>query len=189
MAELSSRVWTVPNVISMARLALVPVFGLLVVTGRDVPAVIALCLAGASDWLDGVIARRFNQMSRLGRLLDPVADRLYIFVTLLGLAYRDLVPWLLILVIVARELFLLALQLRLRRYGYAPLQVNFVGKAATFALMYSFPLLLVAGLGGVLGEICRVVGWSAALWGVGLYWVSAAIYARQVSGAVRVAAA
>lgn len=185
MTELSTRVWTVPNVISMCRLALVPVFGFLVFTERDVAAVIALVVAGLSDWADGVIARRFHQMTILGRVLDPIADRFYIFVTLLGLAYRELVPWWLVMVIAARELVLLVTQLVLRRHGYAPLQVNFVGKAATFALMYSFPLLLLAGIDGAIGRVSEVAGWAAALWGVGLYWASAAIYIGQVREAVR----
>jgi cardiolipin synthase len=97
---LSSRVWTVPNVISMLRLALVPVFAWLILTEQDVAAVVVLIVAGASDWFDGVIARRFDQMSRLGQLLDPAADRLYILVTLIGLGSRGFVPWWLVAVIV-----------------------------------------------------------------------------------------
>ncbi len=176
---LSSRVWTVPNVISMMRLALVPVFAVLIMTERDVAAVIVLVVAGASDWFDGVIARRFNQMSKLGQLLDPAADRLYILVTLVGLGSRGFVPWWLVAVIVGRDVLLVSLLPALRRRGLAPLQVHVAGKAGTFALMYSFPLLLLAHLGGTLGHLSLVFGWAAALWGIGLYWLSAAIYIRQ----------
>ena len=176
---LSSRVWTVPNVISMLRLALVPVFAWLILTEQDVAAVVVLIVAGASDWFDGVIARRFDQMSRLGQLLDPAADRLYILVTLVGLGLRGFVPWWLVAVIVGRDVLLTALLPALRRRGLAPLQVHVAGKAGTFALMYSFPLLLLAHLGGTLGYLSLVVGWAAALWGIALYWLSAGIYIRQ----------
>jgi len=176
---LSSRVWTVPNVISMLRLALVPVFAWLILTEQDVAAVVVLIVAGASDWFDGVIARRFDQMSRLGQLLDPAADRLYILVTLIGLGLRGFVPWWLVAVIVGRDVLLTALLPALRRRGLAPLQVHVAGKAGTFALMYSFPLLLLAHLGGTLGYLSLVVGWAAALWGIALYWLSAGIYIRQ----------
>lgn len=176
---LSSRVWTVPNVISMLRLALVPVFAWLILTEQDVAAVVVLIVAGASDWFDGVIARRFDQMSRLGQLLDPAADRLYILVTLIGLGSRGFVPWWLVAVIVGRDVLLTALLPALRRRGLAPLQVHVAGKAGTFALIYSFPLLLLAHLGGTLGYLSLVVGWAAALWGIALYWLSAGIYIRQ----------
>jgi cardiolipin synthase len=183
--EPSARVWTIPNLISMLRLALVPVFAVLIFSGADVAAVIVLMAAGASDWLDGVIARRFNQTSRLGQLLDPAADRLYIFVTLLGLAYRGFVPWWLVGLIASRDILLTALLPVLTRHGIAPWQVHLVGKAGTFALMYSFPLLLLAKFGDTFGYLCHVVGWAAALWGVALYWVSAGIYLGQMARAIR----
>lgn len=179
MTELSNRVWTIPNLISMARLALVPVFAVLIFTEQDVAAVVVLMVAGASDWFDGVIARRFDQTSRLGQVLDPAADRLYILVTLVGLGSRGFVPWWLVALIVGRDVLLVALLLPLRQHNLAPLQVHVAGKAGTFTLMYSFPLLLLAHLGGTLGYLCLVVGWAAALWGVALYWFSAVIYVRQ----------
>lgn len=175
----SDRVWTVPNVISFLRLALVPVFAVLILTRQDVPAVAVLMVAGATDWIDGAIARRFNQISRLGQLLDPAADRLYILVTLVGLGSRGFVPWWLVAIIVGRDVLLTALLPALRRHNLAPLQVHVAGKAGTFALMYSFPLLLLAHLGGTVGYLAFVVGWAAALWGIGLYWLSAVIYIRQ----------
>ncbi|HLS50130.1 MAG TPA: CDP-alcohol phosphatidyltransferase family protein, partial [Actinomycetaceae bacterium] len=135
----SARVWTVPNAISATRLLLVPVFAWLIVAEHDVAALIVLMVAGASDWLDGFIARRFNQSSSLGQALDPAADRLYIFVTLIGLAYRDLIPWWLVAIIVARELVLAATLPVLLRHGYKQLPVHLAGKAGTFCLMYAFP--------------------------------------------------
>jgi cardiolipin synthase len=183
--EVSTRVWTLPNVISGGRLLLVPVFGVLIFTERDLAALIVLVVAGASDWVDGVIARRFHQASRLGQLLDPAADRLYIFVTLVGLAWRELVPWWLVVVIAARDLLLAAMLPVLNRHGYGPLPVHLAGKAGTFALMYAFPLLLLANVPGVVGTVAWTFGWASALWGVVLYWFAAALYVEQVLRIVR----
>lgn len=183
--EVSDRVWTVPNAISAIRLALVPVFAMLIFTERDAAALVVLVVAGASDWFDGVIARRFNQTSRLGQLLDPAADRLYIFVTLVGLAWRELVPWWLVLVIVLRDVVLACLLPVLNRHGYGPLPVHLAGKAGTFALMYAFPLLLLASVPGTVGTLAWTVGWASAWWGVGLYWVAALLYVDQVVRIVR----
>ncbi|MFD1507666.1 CDP-alcohol phosphatidyltransferase family protein [Georgenia yuyongxinii] len=181
----SERVLTLPNAISFARLLLVPVFGVLIFTERDVAALVVLVVAGASDWFDGVIARRFNQMSRLGQLLDPAADRLYIFVTLVGLAWRELVPWWLVVVIALRDVLLAALLPVLTRHGYGPLPVHLAGKAGTFALMYAFPLLLLANVPGTFGTVAWTFGWASALWGVGLYWLAAVLYVDQVVRIVR----
>ncbi|HLS73249.1 MAG TPA: CDP-alcohol phosphatidyltransferase family protein [Actinomycetaceae bacterium] len=184
-ARARERVWTVPNAISFLRLALIPVFAWLILAEHDVWALVVLALAGATDWLDGFIARRFDQMSRLGVLLDPAADRLYIFATLLGLAYRDLVPWWLVVVIVARELVLATTIPVLLRYGYGALPVHMAGKAGTFCLMYAFPLLLLASVPGLVGEVAWTVGWAVALWGVGLYWFACLLYLEQVARIVR----
>lgn len=181
----SERVLTLPNAISFARLLLVPVFGVLIFTERDVAALVVLVVAGASDWFDGVIARRFNQMSRLGQLLDPAADRLYIFVTLVGLAWRELVPWWLVVVIALRDVVLAALLPVLTRRGYGPLPVHLAGKAGTFALMYAFPLLLLGNVPGTVGTVAWTFGWASALWGVGLYWLAAILYVDQVVRIVR----
>ncbi|HZK05250.1 MAG TPA: CDP-alcohol phosphatidyltransferase family protein [Actinomycetaceae bacterium] len=188
MAE-TSRIWTIPNVISFLRLALIPAFGYLILTERDIAAIVVLVIAGLSDWLDGALARWLNQVTVLGRLLDPVADRLYIGVTLIALAIREFIPWWLVIVIALREIVLIVCQAVLRSNGYGFLQVNFAGKAATFALMYAFPLLLLGTLGGTLGYVATVVGWAFALWGVGLYWLSALIYAAQAIQAVQTAEA
>jgi cardiolipin synthase len=174
----SDRVWTVPNAISLARLALVPVFAWLIATHRDVAAVGVLAVAGVSDWLDGVLARKLGQFSNLGRILDPAADRAFIVVTGVGLAWRGAVPWWFLALLLAREAFMAAVLLIVRsRGGHTP-QVVFVGKAATLALMYAFPLLLLASLGGIAGRAAWVAGWAFAIWGVGLYWIAAVQYSR-----------
>ena len=138
---------TIPNLISVARLAGVPVFLWLVLGLRtqagDWWALGLLAAAGASDWLDGKIARALNQQSRLGELLDPSADRLYIVSTVVALAIRSIIGWWLVAVLAVRELVLGVVLLMLRRRGYGPLHVSFVGKAATLSLLYAFPLLFL----------------------------------------------
>jgi len=183
------RILTVPNAISVARLAGVPVFLWLVLGPHaDGWAVALLIAAGLSDWLDGVIARAWNQQSRLGQVLDPTADRLYIAATLVGLAIRAIIPWWLVALLVARELVLGVSLLVLRRHGYGPLQVSLVGKTATLCLLYAFPLLFLGDHPGTPATVARVIGWAFAIWGTALYWWAAALYltqARQVVAAVR----
>jgi cardiolipin synthase len=160
----------------MARLVGVPLFLWLVLTEQDGWALGVLMFAGASDWLDGRLARALDQTSRLGVLLDPAADRLYIFATLLGLTVRGIVPLWLTGLLVLRELFLSGVLVVLRRHGYGPLPVHFIGKAATMCLLYAFPLLLLGGHAGTVPTVARIVGWSFAIWGTALYWWAAVLY-------------
>ena len=179
-ADQQGRIVTVPNAISVARLAGVPVFLWLVLGPQaDGWAVALLIVAGLSDWLDGVIARAWNQQSRLGQVLDPAADRLYIAATLIGLAIRGIIPWWLVALLVARELVLGAALLVLRRHGYGPLQVSLVGKTATLCLLYAFPLLFLGSHAGTAALVARVVGWAFAIWGTALYWWAAVLYLEQ----------
>ena len=178
----SSAVLTLPNLVSGLRLLLVPVFAVLLLQHRDVAALAVLAFSSATDWLDGRLARRLNQRSRLGELLDPAADRLFIFVTIIVLAIRELIPWWLVGILLVRDLLLTGALAVLVRRGIGPLPVHFVGKAGTFALLYAFPLLLLASWDGVVGSVAEVSGWAFAWWGVGLYWFAAAIYLRQAFG-------
>jgi cardiolipin synthase len=180
-ADQQGRILTVPNAISVARLAGVPVFLWLVLGPHaDAWAVGLLIAAGLSDWLDGVIARAWDQQSRLGQVLDPTADRLYIAATLIGLAIRAIIPWWLVALLAARELLLAVALLVLRRYGYGPLQVSLVGKAATLCLLYAFPLLFLGAHAGTPALVARVIGWAFAIWGTALYWWAAALYLVQM---------
>jgi len=179
------RVLTIPNAISALRLAGVPVFLWLVLGPRtataDAWAVAVLIIAGLSDWLDGKLARALNQGSRLGQLLDPAADRLYIAATLVALAVRDIIPWWLFGVLALRELVVGgALAVLKRRTGIGTLQVSLVGKAATLCLLYAFPLLFLGDHPGWGGTLARVIGWAFAIWGTVLYWWAAMLYLAQV---------
>jgi cardiolipin synthase len=189
--SVGDRIFTWPNALSAARLAGVPVFLWLVIGPRtataDIIAAGLLGFSGISDWLDGKLARMLNQTSRLGQLLDPAADRLYIAVTIIALGVRGIIPWWLFGVIVAREacMALALLVLRQRTEYGAAVQVNFVGKAATLCLMYAFPLLFLGAHGGVASEVVRVFGWAFAVWGVALYWWAALLYLTQIRDLVK----
>jgi cardiolipin synthase len=174
------RVLTIPNVLSMVRLVLVPVFCWLILTEHDVWALAVLMISGISDYLDGMLARRWGQVSRIGQLLDPTADRLYIVSTLLGLALRDVIPWWLVVILVSRDVLLSFTVPLLARHGYGPLPVHFLGKAATFNLLYAFPLLLLATLGGGVGQVIEPIAWAFVWWGTALYWWAAWLYVRQM---------
>ena len=174
------RVFTVPNAISVARLAGVPLFLWLVLGPHaDWWAIAVLIVAGFSDWLDGKLARAWNQQSQLGQVLDPAADRLYIAATLVALAIRDVIPWWLVGLLVARELVLGVALLVLRRHSYGPLQVSLVGKVATLCLLYAFPLLFIGAHDDPVATVARVTGWAFAIWGTGLYWWAAVLYLQQ----------
>jgi cardiolipin synthase (CMP-forming) len=183
------RVLTIPNGISALRLAGVPLFLWLVLGPRsataDYWAVGVLMAAGISDWLDGKIARALNQTSRLGQLLDPAADRLYIAATIVALAVRDVIPWWLVVVRALRELTVgAALATLRRRAGFGTLQVSFVGKAATLCLLYAFPLLFLGDHPGWGGTLARILGWAFATWGTVLYWWAAMLYLSQVKSLI-----
>jgi cardiolipin synthase len=175
------RVWTVPNLLSTARLAGVPLF-LWLVLGPEADgwALVVLMVSGVTDYLDGYLARRLRQWSPLGEVLDPVADRLYILAVVVGLGLRDIIPWWVALVLPLRDLLLWGLVPLLRTRGYSALPVHFLGKAATFNLLYAFPLLLLGDGSGTLATLANVFGWAFALWGIGLYWWAGILYAYQV---------
>ncbi len=187
-ATVSNRVWTIPNVISFARLIGVPFFFWMIWAHHDIAAIVLLAVASFSDLIDGRIARRFNQISRLGQVLDPAADRLYIFATVLGLAARGIIPWWLVALLVGRDMMLAALVPALRSRGYSSLPVNFIGKAATFCLLYALPLVLVGAGEWALAPVFTIIGWAFAVWGTALYWWAGGMYVRQAIELVRAGA-
>ncbi len=183
---LPDRIWTLPNALSVLRLLGVPLFlWLLLGPQADGWAVVVLMVAGATDWADGKLARALGQSSRLGALLDPAADRLYIVATLIAFVLRDVVPLWLVAVLVGRELVLGLALLVLRVHGYPPLQVHYLGKAATFILLYAFPLLLLADGDGPVAAVTAPVAWALTVWGSALYVLAGVFYVVQVAGLVR----
>lgn len=179
-SSVSDRIWTVPNVLSILRLFGVPLFLWLILQHHDLWALLTLVLAGLSDYLDGKIARAFNSQSKLGMKLDPVADRLYIIATLVGLFIRDILPWPVVALIVGRELMLVALGVVIKVKSLSLPPVHLIGKGATFNLLYAFPLLLLGDPSGLDQAWARIIGWSFTWWGVALYWVAGILYVQQV---------
>jgi cardiolipin synthase len=137
-------------------------------------------VAGITDYLDGWLARVLDQSTKLGQVLDPVADRCYILAVVVGLALRDVIPWWLAVALPLRDVFLFSLVPFLRTRGYSALPVHFLGKAATAALLYAFPLLLLGEGEGVVATLSEIFGWAFAVWGTGLYWWAGCLYAWQV---------
>ena len=175
-----NRVLTVPNVLSVIRLALVPVFlWLLLVEHANAWATGILMFTGASDWADGKIARLMNQSSRLGELLDPAVDRIYMITVPIAFAVRHFVPWWFVLVLIARDAILAATLPALRSRGLTSLPVTYIGKGATFALMSGFPLILLGQFDGLWSRVVLAIGWGFTIWGFALYLWSFVLYLAQ----------
>ncbi|UPK73066.1 CDP-alcohol phosphatidyltransferase family protein [Nocardioidaceae bacterium SCSIO 66511] len=177
----SAQVFTVPNLLSFLRLLGVPLFLWLVLgPEEDEWALLVLMISGLTDYLDGKLARSLGQISKLGAILDPVADRLYILAVVVGLTWRDIIPLWLAILLPLRDVFLFSLVPFLRTRGYSSLPVHFLGKAATACLLYAFPLLLLGDDSGTIADLADVFGWAFTIWGAGLYWWAGLLYAWQV---------
>ncbi|GAA0498082.1 CDP-diacylglycerol--glycerol-3-phosphate 3-phosphatidyltransferase [Paractinoplanes deccanensis] len=182
----SDRIWTIPNVISFIRLLGVPLFlYLLLGPHHDVAAVIVIAIGGTTDWVDGYVARRMNSVSRLGTLLDPFADRLYILATLIGFTIRGVVPYWLTGALLLREVVLGIALLVLRRHGYGPPPVHYLGKTGTFVLLFAFPVILLGRAVPSLDWWAGPVGWGLAWWALALYWAAGVLYLIQVARLLR----
>jgi len=166
------RIWTIPNAISLVRLVMVPVFLWLLVTGNDVPALVVLIIATTSDFIDGFIARQFDQVTRLGMYLDPLSDRLFIAASVIGLAARGLVPLPLLAVVLARDIMLLSVVLyrRLRINDFP--RVTFVGKVGTFVLFTAFPVVVLGTVWTDAPFPLELIGWVLGAIGACIYWVA-----------------
>jgi cardiolipin synthase len=180
------RVLTVPNVLSVIRLALIPLFlYLMLVAHADAWAVAILVLSGGSDWADGKIARLLNQSSKLGELLDPAVDRLYMVTVPIAFGLRGIVPWWIIGVLLARDALLLLELPVLRSRGFSALPVTYLGKAATFALMSAFPLILLGQWDALWSRVVLACGWAFLIWGLYMYLWSFVLYVAQMALVVR----
>ena len=185
--DVRDRVLTVPNALSVLRLVLVPVFLylLLVIDARGW-AVGLLMFSGFSDWADGKIARLVaNQSSRLGELLDPAVDRIYMVTVPVALAIYGSVPWWIVLTLIGRDAVLAATLPVVRTRGLTALPVTYIGKAATFALMSAFPLILLGGWDALWSRVVLACGWAFLIWGMAMYLWSGVLYLVQVVMVVR----
>jgi cardiolipin synthase len=184
---MQGRVLTIPNVLSVIRLILVPVFlYLLLVRHAYGPSVAILIFGGVSDWADGKIARLVaNQSSRLGELLDPLVDRVYMVAVPVGLALAGVVPWWVVAILLGRDVLLAMTLPVLRGRGITALPVSYVGKAATFSLMVGFPLVLLGQWDALWSKVIGACGWGFVIWGIGMYLWSAVLYLLQVRLVVR----
>jgi cardiolipin synthase len=186
MGAVSTRVLTVPNILSFFRLLLVPVLLVFIIAGQDFLALLVLVFSSITDYLDGVIARRFKQITRLGQLLDPAADRLFIFATLIGLTIRGIIPWWFAAIIIGRDVVLLVLGITLANLGYGPLPVHHLGKAATLCLFYALPIIMIGQAFPGTAFVTNPIGWAFAIWGALLYWWAGVIYLVETSRLIRI---
>ena len=184
--QVSSRILTVPNVLSFLRLVMVPVFFVLIVVGNELGALILLVISTITDFVDGQIARRFNQITRLGQLLDPAADRLLILAALLGLAIAQVLPWWFVIAVISRDVLLIVLGIVLANHGYGPLPVHHLGKFATFCLFASLPILMLGEAFPAVQTVTSPIGWAAALWGGFLYWWAGILYLLETVRLIRI---
>ena len=180
---------TIPNALTFLRFLGIPFFIWLAGSGNnDGWAILVLMIGGATDYFDGKLARALNQESKFGEIADPTIDRLYIAATLIVLYLRDAIPVWLIAVLVIRDLAMAILALVLQAKGLPTLTVTYLGKAATFNLLYAFPFLLLALSDSWYGTLAFIFGWAFAIWGVGLYCATAFGYFQTGLRSARVPA-
>ncbi len=182
--HVSTRILTVPNVISVLRIAALPLIYRALVGDAPVTALVLFAAFAATDWLDGYLARKLDQVSKLGQLLDPIADRAFFLVAGVGVIVAEILPWWAIGLVIVRDIAILVAGLALLRSGAGAPAVTHLGKAATFGLMVSITVLLAAGAAG--GGFGEPVEWirttGLVLFGISVvaYWLAAVDYARQV---------
>ncbi|AQP47019.1 CDP-diacylglycerol--glycerol-3-phosphate 3-phosphatidyltransferase [Tessaracoccus aquimaris] len=172
-------VLTIPNVVSFVRLLAVPAFSVLIILGHDVAAVILLAAFGATDWVDGFLARRLKQRTALGAKLDPVADRLYILAAVVALLVRGIVPIWFVVVLLARDVMLALTLPQLKRHGMVALPVNWIGKTGTFLILLALPLILLGSPSSLGWVWAHWAGWIFGGVGAVAYWVAGLLYVRE----------
>ena len=178
----------VPNALTLLRALGIPLFIYLAIgLQADGWAILTLAIGGATDYFDGKLARAWGQESRFGELADPTIDRLYIVAVLIVLYMREAIPLWVIVLLLARDLVLGLVTIGLTLNSLPPLQVTYLGKAATFNLLYAFPFLLLALRADWAGDLAFIFGWSFAIWGIGLYIVTGVSYLLTGVRAIRVA--
>ncbi|BAQ31408.1 CDP-alcohol phosphatidyltransferase family protein [Bifidobacterium scardovii] len=171
---------TVPNLISVLRILSIPVIAVLVARHQMVEALVVLAISAVSDGIDGIVARMFDQVSKIGQILDPIADRLLIFCSILALGVAGIIPWWMLIIVGLRDLLMALLVLLLAQHDYGPLPVHFVGKAGTAMLMISITALIFCDIwSNPIADLLHLAALAAGIWGIGLYWLAGYIYIRQ----------
>jgi cardiolipin synthase len=178
--RVSTAIRTVPNAVTLARLLLMPLCAYLLATGRFGWGIALTAVVGSTDWVDGWLARRTGQVSRLGQLLDPLADRLLIASVAIALVIQDVVPWQAAVLLLARDLVLLCAWPLLKRRGIEPPEVILLGKAATLVLLIALPVLTLGATGVAVADAARVLGLLGLWAGVVMYYLAGAVYVRMV---------
>jgi cardiolipin synthase len=179
------RVLTVPNLISVVRLLCAPVFVWLLADGHQIAAALLLALLGASDWIDGWIARRFDQGSTLGKVLDPVADRVLLLVAAVALLVDGSVPVVVGVLVLFREAVVSIAVLALAAAGARRIDVQWAGKAGTLAVMFAFPLFLLADNISTGQDLTRFAAWCFAVVGLVLGYYALVTYLPMARDALR----
>ena len=175
-ADAEDRILTIPNLLSLGRLACIPVFLWLLFHHEEYPAAILLGVLGCTDWVDGYIARHFAQVSNLGKILDPTADRVLLGAGVLGILIHHAVPLGVGLAVVVREALVSAAALGLAAMGARRIDVQWVGKAGTFGCMVAFPLFLVGHSNAFWRGPAEVAAWIVVIPALALAWYAAATY-------------
>lgn len=175
-----NRVLTVPNLISFLRICSIPYLAWLITKNHMILALIVLAISAFSDCIDGYIARRWNQVSKLGQILDPIADRLLIIFSTIALAIAKIIPWWALVLVVLRDVIMAALVVLLAQHDYGPLPVNFVGKAGTALIMLAIvSLMIVYAVSTEAMFVLYAAAIACGVWGVVLYWYAGLLYYRQ----------
>jgi len=166
----------IPNALTLLRALGVPLFlYLFLVADRPILSFVVIALGGITDYLDGKIARALNQTSEFGAKFDPSVDRLYIAAVVIAMASKEYLPWSLVIALLIRDLMLLFVVTYQKIRNIPFLQVSYLGKAATFNLLYAFPFLLLDEVKYV-GGWCFIIGWAFAIWGIALYFYTGLQY-------------
>ena len=175
-----NRVLTVPNLISFLRICSIPYIAWLITKNHMILALVVLAISAFSDCIDGYIARRWNQVSKLGQILDPIADRLLIIFSTVALAIAKIIPWWALVLVVLRDVIMAALVVLLAQHDYGPLPVNFVGKAGTALIMLAIvSLMIVYAVNTEAMFVLYAAAIACGVWGVVLYWYAGLLYYRQ----------
>lgn len=184
--ERLDRVATVPNLLSLVRILLIPLFVFLIVhRGTELAGLLLLGAVSSTDWIDGYIARRTGQVSNLGKLLDPVADRLALGAAIVAFVLRDAVPLWVALLILVRDAVILVAGIALLLRFRARIDVRWIGKAGTFGLMWAVPALAWGHFELWPGAVIRTLGWIALVPALSFYYAATVAYAIDARAAVR----